>query len=373
LKSVVILGAGRIGSVIARDLNSEYEVLVLDIDSKRLDQLSTDYNLKTENLDFTVKSGLAEKLYRFDLVINALPGFMGFEMLKTIIESKKDVVDISFFNEDPYKLDLLARENNVTAVVDCGVAPGLCNIILGHHVQKSKVKSYKCFVGGLPFDRVKPFEYKAPFSPMDVIEEYTRPARVRINGKEIIKEALSEIEDLYFEQTGKLEAFNTDGLRTLITTTEIPNLQEKTIRYPGHAKLMLAFRETGLFGDKKITINEKEIRPIDLTRELLFKHWNLKENEKEFTIMKIEIDSKDESWHYLLYDKTDEENRMSSMSRTTGFTCTSVARLILQGVYTKKGIIAPELIGKETDCFEFVLKELKNRKVEFLIENHTLD
>ena len=93
---------------------------------------------------------MAEAVLPFDLVIGAVPGALGFATLRTVIEAGRDVVDISFFPEDALALDALAREKNVTAVVDCGVAPGLCNIIAGHHHRKSPLTHYECLVGGLP-------------------------------------------------------------------------------------------------------------------------------------------------------------------------------------------------------------------------------
>ena len=121
---------------------------------------------------------------------------------------------------------------NVTAIVDFGVAPGIPNLLLGYHQNTMKIDVYKCYVGGLPKKRTMPFQYKAPFSPVDVIEEYTRPARYVVNGEIVVKEALSEPEFLEFDEIGTLEAFNTDGLRSLLFTNDIPNKIEKTLRYP---------------------------------------------------------------------------------------------------------------------------------------------
>ena len=163
----------------------------------------------------------------YDLIISAVPGFMGFETLKTIIETKKNVVDISFFPENALELNELAQKNNVTALVDFGVAPGLGNILFGNYDKLMKIESYECYVGGLPKNKNQPLEYKAPFSPIDVIEEYTRPARLYENNNIITKQPLTDIETIKFDKVGELEAFNTDGLRSLLyTMSHIPNMKE---------------------------------------------------------------------------------------------------------------------------------------------------
>jgi len=131
-------------------------------------------------------------------------------------------VDIAFFGEDPFLLDTLARSKDVTAVVDCGVAPGLCNIVVGYvETRLDFIDRYVCYVGGLPKVRKWPYEYKAVFSPKDVLEEYTRPARFVEFGHQVVKPALTDIELLDFPRVGTLEAFNTDGLRSLIKSAGV--------------------------------------------------------------------------------------------------------------------------------------------------------
>ncbi len=179
--------------------------------------------MSTRQTDLSDDKVISNLVSDADLVINAVPGFLGFQTLEQIIQAEKNVVDISFFGEDAFKLDELARKKGVTAIVDCGVAPGLCNIIAGYVTEKmDQVDSYLCYVGGLPEIREWPYEYKVVFSPTDVLEEYTRPARFVENGKEVIYPALSEVELLDFPEIGTLEAFNTDGLRSLLLTLDIP-------------------------------------------------------------------------------------------------------------------------------------------------------
>src|SRR3989344_4997196 len=144
-----------------------------------------------------------------DLIINALPGAIGFSALKNSIKCGKDIIDISFFPEDPFTLKTLVEKMGSTAIVDCGIAPGFSNMIAGFHYPRMRMGSFCCYVGGLPKNKKPPFNYKAPFSPADVIEEYTRPARYMNLGQVVTKPALSDVEDIFFENVGELEAFNT--------------------------------------------------------------------------------------------------------------------------------------------------------------------
>jgi lysine 6-dehydrogenase len=302
-----------------------------------------------------------------DLVVGAVPGYLGYATLRTVISSGKDVVDISFFNEDPFTLHELAVNQGVTAIMDCGVAPGLSNLILGYHYPRMAVASFHCLVGGLPVRRSWPYEYKAPFSPIDVLEEYTRPARVMEHGQIVIKPALSDSEYVEIEPVGTLEAFNTDGLRTLLETLPVPDMVEKTLRYPGHIGLMRALRESGFFGKDAIQVGTALVRPLDVTAALLFRQWQLEPGEPEFTAMQVTVrgreDGQPKEYVYQLFDRTDPQTGTSSMARTTGYTCTAVARLLLAGQFNHPGVYAPETVGATEDCFERVLTDLRAHRV----------
>lgn len=362
MKKISILGAGMIGSAIAADLSGEYQVTLFDNDDHKLGNLASENNLKTINKDLSDKAQLKEAVNDADLVVGAVPSVMGFQTLKTVIEAGKNVVDISFFGEDPFELDELARKHNVTAVVDCGVAPGLSNIILGYYNERMKIENFEYYVGGLPFERKWPYEYKAPFSPADVIEEYTRPARIKQNGKIIVKEALSGSE-LIETEAGTLEAFYTDGLRSLLKTMKIPDMKEKTLRYPGHIDLMKVLRETGFFNKEEIDVNGKLIKPVELTSRLLFPFWKPEEDEKEFTVLIVKIYGEGEKIEYSLFDKFNEITKTSSMARTTGYTCTAAANLVLNGDYKEKGISPPEFLGRDEKCFGKILSYLEDRSI----------
>ncbi|MBT8384178.1 MAG: saccharopine dehydrogenase NADP-binding domain-containing protein, partial [Bacteroidia bacterium] len=265
MSNIVVLGAGMVGSAMAIDLAKNHSVTITDFDQKVLNKVKEKcQSLQTLLLDVTNKYGLQKTIDPFDLVICAVPGFLGYKTLKTIIQAKRNVIDISFFPENALDLDQLAKDNDVTAIVDCGVAPGMDNFILGYYNEKLKLTDFECLVGGLPKVKKWPFNYKAPFSPIDVIEEYTRPARYVENGKLVIKQALSDSEFIEFEKVGTLESFNSDGLRSIIyTMPHIANMKEKTLRYPGHVEYIKVLQESGFFSKNKIEINGKLISPLE--------------------------------------------------------------------------------------------------------------
>jgi len=366
---IAVLGAGMVGRAIALDLAAQYDVTTFDVNNDHLNSLKEQNNsIKTSKKDLADYKNYYTWLKPFDIVISALPGFMGFKALKAVIESGKNVVDISFFAENALSLDSLAKEKNVTVITDCGVAPGLSNLILGRCNEEMTVKSFACYVGGLPLERKKPFEYKAPFSPVDVIEEYIRPARLMEKGKIVIKPALSEKEILKVNRIGNLEAFNTDGLRSLLFTMKhIPEMKEKTLRYPGHIDLISVLKETGFFEKKPVKIKDTEITPLEFVSKLLSEEWKLEPEEKEFTVMKIFItgrkNGKLKKIEYFLLDHYDEKTGTSSMARTTGYTCAAAVNLIAEKHFTEKGVFPPELIGKNKSCYDFIINYLKERNV----------
>jgi len=284
-------------------------------------------------------------------------------------------VDISFCPEDYLQLDALARDKGVSVVADMGVAPGMCNAILGYHNQGMDVKSYRCLVGGLPFEREWPLEYKSSWSPMDCIEEYTRPARFRVKGRDIVKPALSDLESVEFQEIGILEAWNSDGLRSLLTSfPHIPDMVEKTLRYPGTVEYLRVLRELGYFSTDELELDGKFIRPLDLSAALLFPRFELKKGEKEFTVMRIIIRGREREepveYRYELYDEYDAESDTSSMARTTGYTCTGVANLMLDGLLQVRGVIPPEKAVMEDAQFQYLMQYLRDRDVIYRVSRN---
>jgi lysine 6-dehydrogenase len=376
---IVLLGAGRVGAGIARDLASEFEVTVVDASSQNLDRLRNVAELRLAHADVSNDAELKRLVEPADLVVGAMPGPLGFAALRGVLEARKNVVDISFFEEDAFALDELAVANGCIAIVDCGVAPGCSNLLLGlHAAELDEVHRFWCAVGGLPVVREWPFEYKAPFSPVDVIAEYTRPARFRRGGTDVTMPALSEVELLDLPGVGTLEAFNTDGLRTLLRSMPVPDMVEKTLRYPGHAERMRVLRETGFFSDEPIGVAGGEaVRPIDVTGKLLFDSWRFGEGDADLTVMRIIIDGVAGGSRvrhtYDLLDHYDTVTNTPSMTRTTGYTCTAAVRLLEAGLYTRPGITPPELLGGAAGCAAFMLEDLIRHGVVFRHFRESLD
>ncbi len=375
MSNIIVLGAGMVGSTIAIDMTKNHTVTITDYSEKALQKaIKKCEKLTAIQLDVTHKKELQKIIKPFDLVICAVPGFLGFETLKSIIEAKKNVVDISFFPENALELDVLAKQKNVTAIVDCGVAPGVGNFILGYYNELLNLTHFECLVGGLPKLKKWPFNYKAPFSPVDVIEEYTRPARYVENGNIVVKEALTDVELIEFKNVGTLEAFNSDGLRSIIyTMPHIQNMKEKTLRYPGHVTYVKVLKESGFFNTEKIAIGNSLVSPLEFTSKILFDEWKLNDTDKEITVMRITLKGENtEGEHktivYHLHDEYCKKTQTSSMARTTGYTATAAANMFLDGLFKERGVFPPELVGKYPLCFNYIFDYLKDRNVLYLKE-----
>ena len=366
---IIILGAGMVGKAIAFDLSKKHAVTSADINAEALKEVEK-FGVKTILADLSNFSSLHELVNDFDLVVSAVPGFMGYKTIEALIACGKNVVDISFMPEDFMVLNKMAVEKNVTVITDCGVAPGMPNFILGYHNNEMQIDDFFYMVGGLPKNRNFPFQYKAPFSPIDVLEEYTRPARCIENSILTTKPALSEPEIFRFEKIGDLEGFNTDGLRSILETMKhIPNMKEKTLRYPGHIDLIKALKASGFFSNSPVETGQQSIVPMEFTAKILFNDWKLLPNEPEFTVMRVILKGKKngipKTVTYDLYDEYDAQTQQWSMARTTGYTATAAVNLLADGLFTKAGVFPPELVGSEKGCFEYILNYLRERNVNY--------
>ena len=381
MPSAIVLGAGMVGSIMATDLahDSDFTVTIADTRPDALERAKARAggSINTIHADLGDIETLKRTIAPFDIVVGALASLIGFQTLRAVIEAGKNYCDISFMPEDAIDLDTLAKEHGITAVVDCGVAPGMSNLLAARSVAElDHADSIEIYVGGLPRQRRWPFQYKAGFSPSDVIEEYTRPSRIVEQGELVTRPALSEPELLDFEGIGTLESFNTDGLRSLAYTMQVPNMKEKTLRYPGHIELMRVFRETGLFSHDEIEVgtgpdggNSVRVRPIDVISTLMFPKWTYDPGEEDLTVMRITVEgTKDNTrqrhtWDLL--DFYDKESQATSMSRTTAFPCTIMARLVATGKLTQPGVNPPERLGHDASLVEHVLTEHHKRGVKY--------
>ncbi len=371
LKKVIVLGAGLIGKPIAIDLASDdnFVVTIADINKEQLNAVDDTRIQKIEaNLQNSVE--LITLIQPFDFVVVAVPGFMGYECLRTCIEARKDIVDIAFYPEDVFGLSELAIQNKVRVISDMGVAPGMSNLLVGYAANKlDKVHKADIYVGGLPKIRTKPWEYKAVFSPSDVIEEYTRPARVVRNGNIVTVPPLTEIELLEFEGVGTLEAFNSDGLRSLLFTIKADTMSEKTLRYPGYAEKIQLLSDNGFFNTEKIEVEGTLVSPLELTSKLLFQQWKQDNNDEDITVMRIVVEGEESGkkvrYSFDLHDEYDRKSGVHSMARTTGYTASTAVRLLAEDKYMKKGISVGEMMAVDEDVVNFMLEGLKQRGVNY--------
>jgi lysine 6-dehydrogenase len=371
-KTVIVLGAGMVGAAMAMDLAASpaLRVGVADMRREALDRVAARAAVATQQADLRSPDAVRRLVAGYDLVVGALPSAIGLETLRTVIEAGRDFVDISFMPENALQLDALARERGTTAVVDCGVAPGLSNMMVGSAAASlDPAERVEIYVGGLPVARLWPFDYKAGFAPADVLEEYTRPARLVEHGQLLVKEPLSEPELLDFPGVGTLEAINTDGLRSLIHTLKIPFMKEKTLRWPGHAQLMRAFKDTGFFSLEPIEVGGQTVRPRDVTAALLFPRWAFDEGEADLTVMRVRVEGRSRGdarrvvhgWDFV--DRFDETTGIRSMSRSTGYVATSVVRLLARGGFRRPGVHAPETLGAIPGLLDGVLADLAARGI----------
>jgi len=356
--SIIILGGGMVGSAIARDLQEfGYDVTVADWSDKVQANLEP-HGIRFIKIDLLNKDLVSQTIEYFNLVIGAVPGFMGYEILKTVIEARKNIVDISFMPEDCTDFNNLAKKKGVTVIADAGVAPGLSNLMFGKALSDfDTLHSAKCYVGGLPQSPQPPWLYKSVFSPIDVIEEYTRPARIVQDGEMVIRPAMTDIEQIEFEGIGKLDAFNSDGLRSLLDLP-IANMVEKTLRYPGHIQQIIEMRDDGLFEPDKIELTSKE----------LINDWTPLENDFDQTIMRLEFSGIRNGNKIIetldLFDRYDEDKKISSMARTTGFTCSAVAHMLLSGSFNKSGVFNLESFGDQPEAIDRILGYLSDRNIQ---------
>ena len=369
MRRIAVLGCGLVGAAIARDLSREtgFEVTVADASEQALARLGKQAAVRTRTADLSRPAEIAAVVLEADAVVGALPGRLGFAMLEAVIRSGKPIADISFSPEDLLSLDGLARERGVTAVVDCGVSPGISNFAVGRAAARfSEIEDATILVGGLPADRNRPFGYAIVFSAADVIEEYTRPARVVEDGRVVTRPALSEVETIEVPGVGTLEAFLTDGLRTLLTTVPARSMKEKTLRYPGHAEAMRGLRDCGFFETERVEASGVSISPRAVTEKLLARGWKLTEVEEEFTYLRVVVRGSDSAgipkrYAFELLDRTDPTGGLTSMARTTGFPCAAVAAMLARGDYRNPGVRPLEFLARDPEASEHFLEALRAR------------
>jgi len=374
--STLVLGAGMVGSAMVEDLvrDERLSVTVADRSPAALAAVAARCGAATVVADLSDPAVVGALAAKHDLVAGALSSRIALAALRAVIEAGRPCVDISFMADDALELDALARRHGVPVVVDCGVAPGLSHMLCGHAAARMEpCERLQILVGGLPVVRRWPYEYKAGFAPHDVIEEYARPARLVEGGRLVVREALSEPELVDLPGVGTLEAFNTDGLRSLVSTLSVPEMSEKTLRYPGHIALMATLRATGLLSATPLSVpaadgrGQVTVRPLDVTAALLFPLWTYAPGEADLTVMRVSAEGRlDGRRQRLVWDLLDHHDAASdtrSMSRTTAWPATIVARWLAEGRFARPGVHAPEVLGAEPELMDAMLAGLRERGV----------
>jgi saccharopine dehydrogenase-like NADP-dependent oxidoreductase len=374
----LIAGCGNIGSVAAEDLAKSMkstDVVVADNDKAKAKTIAEKVgkdNVSWIQVDVTNPKELVKTLKGFDLIMGFLPGKLGYGLAEACIEAGKDLVDVSYMAENPLALDEKAVGVGVTIVPDCGLAPGISNVLVGHAVGKlDKVNAVYIMVGGLPEKPVPPLGYTITWSPESLIDEYTRKAGIVKKGKKAEVEALSGLEGVDFPNVGKLEAFYTDGLRTLMDTIRAEEMWEKTLRYPGHAEKIKTLEALGFFDEKEISVNGLDLSPRKLTVRLLAeKLW--RPEIRDIVALKVEVSGvkNGQRTDYVchLLDFYDQERGITAMARTTAFPASIVAQLILKSAIKKKGVVPPEKIGMCEELYRTFVDELGKHDIRIVEE-----
>ena len=376
---MLILGCGNIGSVAAEDFAksvSSVEVFAADRYVERAkevaERIGTD-NVSWIRLDTSNYSELANSLRNFDLTMGFLPGTLGYRLIEACVDAGTDLVDVSYMSENPLTLNDKAVGANVAIVPDCGLAPGISNILVGHALRRlDKVETVRIMVGGLPETPVPPLGYVITWSPESLIDGYTRKARIVKDGEIVDVEALNGLESVEFPNVGRLEAFYTDGLRSLLHTVKnVETMWEKTLRYPGHAEKVGLLRTLGFFDERQIAVEGVSLSPRRLTVKLLEeKLW--KPGVKDVVALKVEVsgakNGKQVRYVYHLFDRYDEKRGITAMARTTAYPASIIAQLILRKVIREKGVVPPEKLGMHEELFRVFLGELEKRGVKITEE-----
>ena len=368
---VLVVGSGKVGSEIARDLarSSEVDVVIVaDAQPRNLKNVRGYEKIRTRRLDISQRRPLLDTMRRVDLICGALPGRLGFQLMTYAVEAHRDLVDISYTPENPFKLHSKARDHENIVVPQCGVAPGFTNMCVGDASRRlGTMTKVRCFVGGLPREPTPPLNYRIVFSLEDVINEYSRPARIIENGKQKMVDALSGRGFLNFPGVGRLEYFITDGLGSLPRSfPKVRQMFEYTLRYPGHAEMMNTLRILGFFDREEVQVNGTSIVPRKLSIALLRGEMTLGRPE-DLLALRVEVEGsvgKKSLLSYRILDYYDPRSKVSAMARTTAYPCTSVALLVGQKKLRSVGVVPPEKIAKDPSHFGFILSRLRSKGVK---------
>ncbi|MDP6458642.1 MAG: saccharopine dehydrogenase C-terminal domain-containing protein [Candidatus Bathyarchaeota archaeon] len=370
--NVIVLGSGKIGSIIGKDFfesNPGTEVTFSDINKERAKQATLAIpGCNWITIDTTDHEAMVSKMKKFDLILGALPGDFGYKALEAAIDAGIDVVDVSFTAENPVDLDGAGKDAGVTIIPDCGIAPGLSNILTGYAVLRfEKVRKVHIMVGGIPEVPVPPLGYTITWSAEGLIDEYVRDVGIIEGGKHIRVPALSGLEKIEFPGVGILEAFYTDGLRTIVDSIPgVDEMWEKTLRYPGHVEKVKLLRDLGFFDDKPVPVSGIEVQPRLVTARLLERTlWNPEIRDLVAMLIEVKGESSGDvrGYRYTLLDRFNQKTQVTAMARTTAYTASIVAGMVSNGMVKGPGVIPPERLGMDHEFIQGLMTELEKRGI----------
>jgi lysine 6-dehydrogenase len=373
---MLVLGAGLQGSACAYDLlqNPEVkEVRLADLHTDHLAPFLAPYSGKRlifTPLDVRDKEAVLALMRQSDAVMSAIPYYLNYDLAALAVQAGVHFADLGGNTEIVFKqktLDPEAKKKNLTIIPDCGLAPGMVNILAEHAInQLDTVESVRIFVGGLPQHPEPPLNYQIVYSLEGVLDYYTTLSWVLRGGKRTQVKALSEIEAVRFDgSVGELEGFHTaGGLSTMAFRYEgkIPTMEYKTLRYPGHARIMEAIRELGLLELTPVDVKGMKVVPRDLVVAAMGPRLT-KPDAYDLVALRVVAEGKKagkpKKIGYELVDYYDEKTDISAMERSTGFSLSITGQMQARGEIGKAGVFTPD----EAIPAEKYIAELKRRGV----------
>jgi saccharopine dehydrogenase-like NADP-dependent oxidoreductase len=343
---IIVLGYGMIGSIVAKELSVENDVIV--VEKRKIEGLSSKKFLIGDIFDFP------DILAKADIIVSTLPGNVSFNIISKILHKGKKVVDVSYMPENAMNLNEIATKDKALLIPDAGYAPGLTNMISAYFYKKYRPDSIEIYVGGLPQEKVPPLDYAITWSVSGLIDEYIRPARIIRDKKVVSIDPLENIERKNVPGIGELEAFYSDGLRTLLDTLKDVDMFEKTYRYPGHLQKIKFLREMGYFSET--AINGCSPRTIS---EQLFEN-NLKMKIDDLSILEVRALGKTKK-EVSYIDYFDKHKNITSMSRMTGFPAVVMTELLIENRIDCFGVKPPEYFGFDEPIFKEIISRLQKR------------
>jgi len=377
---MLVLGAGLQGSACAYDLlqNDEVsEVRLADVNTGHLPDFLAPYSGKRlipTPLDVRNAEGLRALMRESDAVMSAIPYYFNLDLARHAAETGVHFCDLGGNTDivsEQKKLDPVAREKGITIVPDCGLAPGMVNILAQHGIdQLDVVEEVKIFVGGLPQHPEPPLNYQIVYSLEGVLDYYTTLSWIVRHGKRVQMKALSEVEPVHFDApVGELEAFHTaGGLSTMAFRYEgkIPKMEYKTLRYPGHAKIMEAIRDLGFLDLDPIDVKGVRVAPRDVAVAVMGPRLKKPEG-KDIVALRVTVVGRKagqpKTIKYELVDRYDEERGISAMMRTTGYSLSITGQMQARGEVQPNGVHTPD------ECVpgDKYIEELRKRGVNIQV------